>query len=211
MGLISKLFRRGDNSATSNLKESIVFNAAQNEAVRGDNETDIAFKKDLSFKYEVIHDEDKEDILAQKCLKPTPTPAVDDKGQIQYVHDKKGALILDGNGEPIIQYVQGYVIDNNYAALRNMVSHTNRLTFLSPKNKRLLELLTEDIIEDVKTNNLESEFDLGNGAYLNSIFADEVLLLSDAENGNKVKAMLENRQIKTFDMTMGNKEKKGLF
>lgn len=211
MGLLSKIFRRGNSQTQQDFKNQLYFSAAQGEMVRGDSESDIAWKNNLAFKYETIHDEDKEDMLAQKCLRPQFTPKVDDNGNLEYLKDAEGNVRVDANGQPLVAYTQGFIVDDNYAALRTMLSHTNRLVFLSPKNKRLVELMTEDIIEDVKMNSRESEFDTGAGAYLNSLLAEEVLLLNDAENGNKVKALLENRTFKTLEMGVGPpKEKRGL-
>jgi hypothetical protein len=212
MGLISKLFRRGASQADIDFKNNLVLSAAQGEAARGDTESDLAWKNLMAFRYEVIHDEDIEDILSQKCMKPTFIPKVDEKGAVAYAQDEAGNIVTDGAGQPVIQYERVFQIDNAMAALRNMLSHTNRLTFLNPKNKRYLELIVEDLCLDVEMNMPEDEFDSSVGAYLDSLQANMVMLLNDAENGNKVKAMLENRTTKNLDLTVGQPQKqKGAF
>lgn len=211
-GFISRLFRRGNNNQIDPvLKDNLVLNAAQADLARGDSETDIALKRDQGIRYDILHDEDTEDILSQKCLKPQLMPAYDEQGKLLYERDKEGNILLDGHGNPIIVYKQGYVIDNTFAALKNMLSPVNRCVFLDPRNKQLVRLQMEDIIEDAKMNLPERDFDLGLGSYLDSQYSTMLLLTDDATNGNKVKALLEIRKINTLDLANQKNDRKGLF
>ncbi len=208
---ISKWLRGRKNEVTEDRRHQIVVSAAQSEMMRGDTEADIAWRKDLAIRYEVLHDDDVEDILAQKVLKPIKVPDLDAKGNLQYQRDENGNVLTDSNGNPFIKFKDAVAVDNSFAALRTMISHVNRCTFLDPKNTRLVQLVMEDIIEDAKMNLPEKDFDLGLGSYLDSLWNHMFFLTNDAQNGNKVKALLELRTIKTLDVNASPKEKKGVF
>lgn len=211
MGLISKLLKRGDKvPAGPNFKEAMVLATAQGELMRGDTETEVAWKQNLAFKYEAIHDEDVEEILAQKCLVPQLIPKVNEDGTVEYLRNEKGEVVTDAVGNPCIKYVQGYMVDNTFAALRTAISHVNRLVFLQPKNARLVSLYMEDIIDTAKISMRESTFDLGAGAYLDSLWVYNFMLINDAENGNKLKTMFEISKKQRIEF--GPEEKKrGIF
>jgi hypothetical protein len=212
MGLLSKMLRRGDKiPAGPTFKETLTMATVQGDAMRGDGETEVAWKQNLAFKYEAIHDEDVEEILAQKCLVPQFIPKTGEKGEVEYLRDKEGEVIVDANGAPTIMYVQGFTVDNTFAAIRTMVSHVNRLVFLQPKNAKLISLYMEDIIETAKMSMNESNFDLGAGSYLDSLWSYVFMLINDAENGNKVKSMFEISKRQRIEFGPEQKEKKGMF
>src|SRR3990170_6629625 len=103
MGLLSKMLRRSDKTQGPTFKEQICFENVRGEAIRGDGETEVAWKQNLAFKYEAIHDEDIEELLAQKCLVPQLIPKMreDGKGLELQWDDKKNDYVRDGQGNPI--------------------------------------------------------------------------------------------------------------
>lgn len=207
MNLISKLLNRGKPSLTPEQKTAFIA-----ESIRQDGfnqESEAAWKQLNAFRYEAIHDEDKEAIMAEKVLQRVIVPKVNSKtGEIEYERDEKKEIKRDGNGQPIFKCVEGRQINNFYAALLFMNSHVNRLSFIDPKKARLHALLAEDIIEDVKISSLESAFDSGEGAFLNSQFNEQLILLEDATNGAKVKTMFEIRKITSQDINFRQQDKK---
>jgi hypothetical protein len=212
MGLLSKMLRRGDKIPQGpSFKETLTMATVQGDAMRGDGETEVAWKQNLAFKYEAIHDEDVEEILAQKCLVPQLIPKLKEDGSIDLQTNEKGELLVDGNGHCMPKFVQAYAVDNTFAAIRTMVSHVNRLVFLQPKNAKLISLYMEDIIETAKMSMNESSFDLGAGSYLDSLWSYVFMLINDAENGNKVKSMFEISKRQRIEFGPEQKEKKGLF
>lgn len=211
MGLISKIFRRNDAEIQQDVKNQLVVSAAHGEMARQDTEIDVKWRELLGIRHEVLHDDSVDDMLEQKCLKAVSVPEFDKKGNLVFQRDTNGKICVDGNGNPIVKYKQAYVVDNTFAALRTMISHVNRCTFLDPKNTRLVQLVMEDIIEDAKMNLPEKDFDLGLGSYLDSLWNHMFFLTNDAQNGNKVKALLEIRTIKSLDVNTMQKEKKGVF
>jgi hypothetical protein len=212
MGLLSKMLRRGDKiPAGPTFKETLTMATVQGDVMRGDGETEVAWKQNLAFKYEAIHDEDVEEILAQKCLVPQLIPKLKEDGSIDLQTNEKGELLVDGNGHCMPKFVQAYAVDNTFAAIRTMVSHVNRLVFLQPKNAKLISLYMEDIIETAKMSMNESSFDLGAGSYLDSLWSYVFMLINDAENGNKVKSMFEISKRQRIEFGPEQKEKKGLF
>ncbi len=208
MNLISKLLNRGKPQISGDQKSAVFTQAVQNESLNN-NETDIAWKQLNAFRYEAIHDEDTEAVMAEKVLQRVIIPKVNEQtGEIEYEREADDKLKLDGNGQPIFKYAEARQVNNFYAALLNMNSHKNRLSFIDPKKVRLHALIAEDIIEDVKTNSPESMFDSGEGAYLNSQYNEQLILLGDAVNGNKVKTMFEIRKTTNQDINLRQQERK---
>jgi hypothetical protein len=210
MSFLGKLLRRGEKLPSGpSFKETLCIATAQGEAMRGDTDSEIKFKQDLAFKYEAIHDETVETILEQKCLIPQFIPKTKEDGTVEYdVDSKTGEVLRDGKGNPIVKYTQGYSVDNTMAACRNIVSHVNRLVFLQPKNAKLASLCMEDVIETAKLSMDEDTFDLGNANYLDSLWYYNFMLINDAENGNKVKSLLEITKRQRIEF--GPEQKKGL-
>lgn len=210
MGALSNLLKRGKKVPDPALKNSVITATAQGEAMRGATEADIAWKQNLAFKFEAIHDEDLEAVLDSKVMIRNFIIDVDKDGKIAYRQNEQGQILLDGNGNPIPVLVEAYTVDNTYASIRNMISHCNRLVFLEPKNAKLVELLMEDILETAKMGMTEPDYDLGTGSYLDSLGNYVFLMVNDAMNGNKVKSMFEITKRQTFEV-QENKGKKRLF
>lgn len=206
MNIVSKLLNRGKPTLTQDQKTAFIAESMRQDGLN--QESEIAWKQLNAFRYEAIHDEDKEAIMAEKVLQRIITPKINEKGEIQYERDEEGNIKRDGNGQPIFVYEAGRQVNNFYAALLNMNSHVNRLSFIDPKKTRLHALLAEDIIEDVKTNSFESAFDSGEGAFLNSLFNEQLILLEDATNGYKVKTMFEIRKTTSQDINLRQQERK---
>ena len=212
MGLLGKVLRRGEKAAGPTYQQQLLLLATQGEAMKGDSEQDREWKNLLAFKGEVIHDEDREAILSHKTLIPQLVPKMMKDGSgLEFERDKKGEVVRDGNGNPIPKYVAAFAVDNIMASIVNIQSHVNRLSFLQPQSKRLVQLCMEDIIETAKLMMPEKDFDLGTGAYLDSWGVNTVFLVDDAINGNKVKSMLEITKRTRMEVGELPKEKKGIF
>lgn len=210
MTILRNILKRGNATAPPNMKQQALLMYTQGDAMKGDSESEIAWKNLLAFKGEVIHDEDREAILSHKTLIPQLVPVVGPKG-IEYQKGENGEIIRDGAGNPIPQYQEAFAVDNVMASIVNIQSHVNRLSFLHPQSKRLVQLYMEDIIETAKIMMNESDCDLGLEAYLDSWKANTVFLVDDAINGNKVKSMLEITKRTTVEVGEVQNKKKGVF
>lgn len=210
MTLLGKLLRKGNKTPSPDMKQQMLLMMTQAEGFKGDSESEIAWKQNLAFKYEAIHDEDREAILSHKTLLPQLVPQMDVNGVI-YEKDAKGVILRDGNGNPIPKYAEAFAVDNIYASIVNIQSHVNRLSFLQPQSKQLVQLYMEDIIETAKLMMPEKDFDLGTGAYLDSWLVNTAFLVDDAVNGNKVKSMLEITKRTRMEFGEAPKQKKGVF
>ncbi len=210
MNPLKKLLHLGgtQDQTTVDMRNNLIFRAGERE-ITMDTDDELKRKEDLGVRFLVTIDEDADAVLAMKCLNFQYIPRVDKDGNVLYERDENGEIRVDGKGQPIPQYVQTYSVNSTYAALQRMLSPVNRNVFLDPKNKRLMELKMQDIIETAKMAQNEEDFNLPESSYLDSLEATMMMLLNDAVNGNKVKAMLENRKVSTFDI-MNPKEKKGV-
>jgi len=193
--------------------------AQQGEATKPD-QSELDRIQQFPFKFETIHDLTTEAILEDKVATTVFKPKINENGTIEYetIQDpkfpndpKKKILLRDGNNNPIPVYEQHIKINDHYASLLNALSHKNRLTFLRENNAVLYWLLVEDLVETVKMSIPEDDFDLGTGNYLNSLQLEAFMLGNDAVNGNKVKALLEQRRTSRFEFDDQNKKKKGFF
>jgi len=217
MGRLKDLLLRGKRSVeVDDLARNQMLIAQQGEANKPD-QSELDRIQNFPFKFEVIHDLTTEAILEDKVATTVFVPKISKEGTVEYekVQDpndpKKKIILKDGVGNPIPVYEAHTKIDDHYASILTALSHKNRLTFLQKNNAVLYSLLVEDLVETVKMSIPEEAFDLGTGNYLNSLWLESFMLGNDAINGNKVKALLEQRKTNRFEFDENRGKKKGFF
>lgn len=213
MGRIKDLLLRGTRT-TDEVQQTRQLIAEQAEANQPD-QSELDRIQSFPFKFEIIHDLTNEAILEEKVADIIFKPSINKKdGSVEYMTEKKNGkdvILRDGNNNPIPKYIQHIKINDHYASLLNALSHKNRLTFLQKNNAVLYSLLVEDLVETVKMSIPESDFDLGTGNYLNSLWLEAFMLGNDAVNGNKVKALLEHRKTTKFEFEEMKNKRRGFF
>jgi len=210
MNLISK-FISSNKKRLNPGTETTVYGEAVKGAEFSQNDNELAMRKLLAYFQEAIHDDDFAAIMFDKVMPKVMVPRFDDKGYIMYARDELENILLDGKGEPIITYTEGRQVNDYYAALNNMLSQLNRLSFIDPKMIRLHSLYAEDVVSDILMSSPRSKLNSGEIAFLNSLYNMIVILLQDARGGNKLNALLTVRKENTADVNLRQNEKKGVF
>lgn len=159
-----KILRRGKRDPEYSKALGLAYTQGQGQKPLSEQE----WREQLGINYELLHDEFIEAMLQARCYKP---------GRIVKIKD-------DGGNEREIIVPE---LDRDMAALRTLMSHLNRTSFITSEEGELIKLYMERTIIGIEMKMDEDDYDLGEGNLLDAINVLIRLAVDDAVEGRKAK------------------------
>lgn len=189
MGILD-LFRRREESPNIDVGRAMIINQTKEK-------DQIEHERDLGLKHDILKDEKLFSILDALCYNYTKVkvkvPTEDGK---HFVEEEQ--LVIGG-------------LNQDYVALRAMVSQNNSLRFFSGRDAKLLNLETEaDILI------LETQKDVDQATIENFVFDNSMARLAKVTNldsieGRKLRAMLIDVSVKRAEVADVSKRKENIY
>lgn len=161
---VGGFFNRGDKISRE-LREQILLTTSHAE-LQQRGETERAWRQELGTNYELLHDDDIEDLLKRAMYKDV---VVYNKEQKRY------------------ELIQGAEIDHDFAALRVIVSHLNRGSFITQADAEVMRWEVSAMLRRIKMQMRPDTYNLSVSNFLSSFRVFAEFLLSDAIEGRKAK------------------------
>jgi len=159
MGFLN-FFRRG-NGQKNKVKEDATLVALQGEMGRPFTEEE--WRSLLRIDYELLHDDALENLLENQ------------------MYSEVTVKNHDGTEEKQV------LVNYDIAALRTLITHLNRTSFIPPSEAELIKLYMEAAIVTIEMQMPEDAYNLGIGNFLDALDVFVRLMVNDAINGRKAK------------------------
>jgi hypothetical protein len=161
---------------------------AQGDAAKPDSE--IARREELGINYELMHDDDIEELLTNAMYLDEYITTVDASGKTTKV-DK----------------VERAYIDYDMAAARIMISPANRVSYVSRDLANLMRLRNSRLIKCIKMQMRPDRYNLGQANFFRAIETYVDYMLSDAIGGRKAELLKRSPRETTFRAEVLNEKK----
>jgi hypothetical protein len=201
----------GSRLRISGAAEDAVFAEGVKNAAFDSNESDEEYRKRMAVFLEAIRDEGMERVLAEKMLNPVRVAMTNDAGEYVFEVNDKGEFVLDEHGGRVHKFVEYTKINEFYAAMYNMLSQVNRLSHINGNEARILYWQAEDMVSDLMMSQPRSRLNSGEIAYMESLLSVFHVLLMDATDGKKLKALLTIKKEASQNIAVGPVGEKKVF
>lgn len=165
--VLDRVFHRNRN-VPPEVTNAYLAAAAQGEAMRS-SEADVSREEQLGTNNELLHDKAVEGLLEEEMYQKI----------VYQIVDNKGAPLMDAAGNPKLGVLRG---DLNYdmAAIRMILSHVNRASFLNPAEAAIMKVRIRAMIKMIKLQTSPDRFNLGFANFLRGIEIAAIFLINDA-------------------------------
>ncbi len=164
---------------------AIISGTIANEGGKRDEE--IAFREELATNYELLHDEKLEKFMEDLMYKP-------------------GVILNPTTGQ--YEVIRRADIDFDMAALRMIISHVNRASFISPEEAEVLKIKLRHIIRRIRMRMRPDTYNLGVANFLKAVEIYVLVMLSDAVGGRKAKLTKTIPKVMSIDVQSSETQRK---
>lgn len=186
MKIIDNLLHRNDNRMENEIRNAAVLSTVAGEAQKPDSE--IQWREQLGTNYELLHDDAIEQMLEEEMY---------EKALVHDATTGKWQVVRTGK------------INYNIAALRTIVSHIIRSSFISRDEAIDIELDVEAIIKRIILQCSPDAYNMGLSNWLESIRIWVHIALHDSIDGCKAKLTKTVPRVTQVEVHSGQKPKDG--
>jgi hypothetical protein len=166
--VFDRFFHKNQN-APPEVQHAYMAALAQGEASRS-SEADVSREEQLGTNNELLHDKAVEAMLEEEMYQRIVYETTDSKGNPAY-----GVMRGD--------------LNYDMAAIRMILSHVNRASFLNPAEADIMKVRIRAMVKMIKLSTPPDRFNLGFANFLRSIEINCNFLINDAEGGRKGKLL----------------------
>jgi len=206
---VSRIFRGSSGGLKiSGAAEDAVYAESVRNAAFDASESDEAYRNRMAMFLEAVRDDGVERILAEKMLNPVRIPMRDAAGEFVYLTDDDGKFVLDECGKKQPMFFEQTKINNFYAAVYNYISKVNRLSHINAGEAKIVYWSLEDLLSDILMSSPRSMLNCGEIQLMTSYLNYFHILLMDAADGKKLRALLTVQVKKDTTVGVGPVEEK---